>query len=1515
MSAKRLGVILFVLFFLSACKLEVSVEGEGDVSFSPQGPSCAASSEADYCHEYDQGKEVTLTALPAPGYEIDNWSIPRCNSEPDCNVVVYRDTQISINFTEVDDDTDADHDGVTDDKDFCPDTPEGQEVDVDGCASSQRDTDSDGFNDDVDVFPNDPSEWADLDADGIGDNADTDRDGDGIGNDQDVFPNDPTESADLDGDGIGDNADTDRDGDGVGNDQDAFPNDPAESSDLDGDGIGDNADTDRDGDGVENDQDLFPNDPSESADLDGDGIGDNADTDRDGDDVANDQDAFPNDPAESSDLDGDGIGDNTDTDRDGDGVENDQDLFPNDPTESADLDGDGIGDNADTDRDGDDVENDQDAFPNDPAESSDLDGDGIGDNADTDRDGDGVANDQDVFPNDPDENSDLDDDGIGDNADTDRDGDGVENDQDVFPNDPSESSDLDGDGAGDNADTDRDGDGVANELDDFPDDVDQSAVNASLSILSPTNGFITTEHAVQIRGQFSGPITSLRVDDVDATLNGNQFTATLELREGSNKVTAVGRYATVNGEKAITSTATVVLDTTAPHIILTSIRDGMVTTESQVTVAGSLDDMRSNLSSSEEPQVSVNGIEVDVINRAFELPDFLLQPGLNSINVIATDPAGNSRIKEVTVNYLANAGQKVVEVQGNNQRSSAGLTLDEPLVVKLVDRNNVPIVDRAVTFKVISGDGEVTDLPRAGRELTVISNEQGLAEVDFQLGNRSGAGLHQVEATSIGFPGQIVFCASADALAPATISAARGYYQRSLAGAKLPGPLVAKVVDSEANPVSDVAVRFSIDSGDGVFIDANDVESTELIKTTDVDGNIAVNYKLGTSPDFLGTNAHNIRATVVGYPELTTTFSATSFIAGAANETSVTGVVLDNSNVPLPGVEVSLTGESFARLQTTTDDQGQFVFENAPVGTVHVNFDASTTTVTGDFPRLSFEIVTVSGRENTIGLPVYIPRLDTQGGKMAGGSQQVVIPLAGVEGAEITIAPNSVTLPDGRKEGVIMFSQVQNDKTPMPAPDSVSFDVAWTLQPSGTLFDPPARVTLPNTSGGIPGQEYDMVTFDHDLGQWVSMGPGIVSEDGATVTSKQGYGIREAGWGGLCPPPDDTCNIDCDDGDECTRDSKQDCFCENEIIEGKKDPEQEEFNCQTEFCDGSSEDNDTDFDADSDVEYDCKMPGCEDGSPKDVPDDGDISDDDAKCNKCEEGEIVPDEEKSQTDTNPGFKCGDGSPEEDCLVCQDGRCQPPECMADSATISIGTTGLDFVVKSVDRFVELANRIPVLGIKMEPFFDIEGTRGERCCKNCEDFDPEGADYTEFKGKAGAKGEARISIPGLGGGKEFPPKSLGPGLSVNAKFFASVAALTVKVSAAGSVNYLNIPDCEDESCGSFRMGSDVSANFGPTLVGAGGIVGCSAEDDKCQKNPPTIIGAKFEALGGIAINGFVGVQGASGSQCGRECVGGRIDQVKLQASVDAEVEFAFKKFPYKDSVELILHEGIALGTAGCG
>jgi type IX secretion system substrate protein len=76
-------------------------------------------------------------------------------------------------------DIDTDGDGVYDAFDDCAATPAGAGVDALGCAII-LDSDNDGVIDSEDAFPDDPTEWADADGDGVGDNADPDDDGNGL---------------------------------------------------------------------------------------------------------------------------------------------------------------------------------------------------------------------------------------------------------------------------------------------------------------------------------------------------------------------------------------------------------------------------------------------------------------------------------------------------------------------------------------------------------------------------------------------------------------------------------------------------------------------------------------------------------------------------------------------------------------------------------------------------------------------------------------------------------------------------------------------------------------------------------------------------------------------------------------------------------------------------------------------------------------------------------------------------------------------------------------------------------------------------------------------------------------------------------------------------------------------------------------------------------------------------------------------------------------------------------------
>ena len=109
-------------------------------------------------------------------------------------------------------------------------------------ASGSPDTDGDGVNDNVDNCPSTPnSDQADLDVDEVGDACDGDIDGDLSLNADDNCPNTYNpDQADTDGDIIGDACDADIDGDLSLNDNDNCPLVPNPiQADTDSDGIGD----------------------------------------------------------------------------------------------------------------------------------------------------------------------------------------------------------------------------------------------------------------------------------------------------------------------------------------------------------------------------------------------------------------------------------------------------------------------------------------------------------------------------------------------------------------------------------------------------------------------------------------------------------------------------------------------------------------------------------------------------------------------------------------------------------------------------------------------------------------------------------------------------------------------------------------------------------------------------------------------------------------------------------------------------------------------------------------------------------------------------------------------------------------------------------------------------------------------------------------------------------------------------------------------------------------------------
>src|SRR6185369_17632467 len=89
-----------------------------------------------------------------------------------------------------------------------------------------------------------------------------------------------------------------------------------------------------------------------------------------------------------------------------------------------------------------------------------------------------------------------------------------------------------------------------------------------------------------------------------------------------------------------------------------------------------------------------------------------------------------------------------------------------------------------------------------------------------------------------------------------------------------------------------------------------------------------------------------------------------------------------------------------------------------------------------------------------------------------------------------------------------------------------------------------AEITLPNVDGLRPRAVTEMYSFDHDIGSFVAIGTGTVSDDGQVIRSNPGVGVLKAGWHCGGDPNANGSVADCPDckicqGDHCVTDPAQ----------------------------------------------------------------------------------------------------------------------------------------------------------------------------------------------------------------------------------------------------------------------------------------------------------------------------------------------------------------------------------------
>lgn len=168
----------------------------------------------------------------------------------------------------------------------------------------------------------------------------------------------------------------------------------------------------------------------------------------------------------------------------------------------------------------------------------------------------------------------------------------------------------------------------------------------SLSVTSPTNNLATASNTVTVSGTASDTVglKSVTVNGTTVTVSSSgSFSKSVSLSAGSNTITVV---ATDNAGRTTVITRTVIYDTVAPSLTVTSPKNGTITKEDQILVSGTASDSQSGIKS-----VTINGNAVTLSDGEFSAY-ISLEKGSNTITIVATDMANRTTtvVRTVTRN-------------------------------------------------------------------------------------------------------------------------------------------------------------------------------------------------------------------------------------------------------------------------------------------------------------------------------------------------------------------------------------------------------------------------------------------------------------------------------------------------------------------------------------------------------------------------------------------------------------------------------------------------------------------------------------------------------------------------------------------------------------------------------------------------------------------------------------------------------------------------------------------------
>ncbi|MBI4747446.1 MAG: hypothetical protein HY774_03115 [Acidobacteria bacterium] len=623
----------------------------------------------------------------------------------------------------------------------------------------------------------------------------------------------------------------------------------------------------------------------------------------------------------------------------------------------------------------------------------------------------------------------------------------------------------------------------------------QPAIPFSLIVENPMDGLISNLSPFVVLGRALGVGVAVSVNEIPVPINEEGwFSGDVTVTEGTNIIRVTAVDLTGNRKEVI---RTVEIDTQPPTISNLNPPEGTIISEATTTIHGQISDATT-------VWITINDSVFEVaptpgsLTSSFSIPGVPVQEGINFIQIFATDLVGNTSTQEL-------------QLRGKDRTSPPS-----PHIFPIPSSTRL-------TYQSIEGQtepGAIIEVSGGATPLTTRAASTGLFFINVDLSE--GTNHLMVTATDSegnkSSPTQLVIESSPSQLPPpsgqpAQINTATGAAQRGLIETELPRPLVAFVTDILGHPVSGVPVTFQVFFGGGKFSDGTTITTT----TTNSQGYAIARYTCGSKP-----GPQLVRADFPGNALTPAVFMTEALFPVPGGTTKLIGNVYDQNWRALPNVLIRIGGQ-----QTRTGSDGRFFLENLSAGPHQLLevIGRDQVPFPGRWPNISYDLDVLPGITNRVGRPIFLPKVN-EGIELPLDSNNIVtedtvyqLPVVGGEPPIqiVARAGTHVMFPPDITDKRLSVTKIPVSTIPMPLEDGRVTNLYVSVQPSGTIFDPPLEITFPNLDQQPPNSEVLLMSFDHDAGRYVQSGTGKVSDDGKTISSISGSGIRVGAWHGFPP--------------------------------------------------------------------------------------------------------------------------------------------------------------------------------------------------------------------------------------------------------------------------------------------------------------------------------------------------------------------------------------------------------------